>query len=322
MGHAAGHADGGADESEVRHGGTGARGHGGTGAPGHRVLVAVALLLTAFPPSRLPAQSWRTITSARQLHGETDARVHVQYGAGRFRLSPGVAGELYRLDLRYDEDKFIPLREYDAATGALNLGVRSREGQGVHVSLGDRRREGPVPSFDLSLNPDIPLALEMELGAVEADVELGGLALRRIRYRTGASETQLRFSRPNPIACEQLEMEAGAAEFRADDLANANCARVSFRGGVGEVTLGFGGAWRRSVTADVNVGIGSLHLRLPRDVGVALQLSRFLASFDAAGFEKRGNMYYSANFNSARYRLTLDVTASIGGVDVVWADDR
>jgi hypothetical protein len=285
-------------------------------------VALMVFLLAVLPSCRLAAQSWRTITSARQLHGETDARVHVQYGAGRFRLSPGVAGELYRLDLRYDEDKFIPLREYDAATGALNLGVRSREGQGVHVSLGDRRREGPVPSLDLSLNPDIPLALEMELGAVEADVELGGLALRRIRYRTGASETQLRFSRPNPIACEQLEMEAGAAQFRADDLANANCARVSFRGGVGEVTLGFSGAWRRSVTADVNVGIGSLHLRLPRDVGVALQLSRFLASFDAAGFEKRGNMYYSPNYNSARYRLTLDVNASIGGVDVVWADDR
>jgi hypothetical protein len=287
---------------------------------GKHKAALVAVLLAILPPCHLAAQSWRTLSSARQLHGETDARVHVQYGAGRFRLSPGTSGELYRMELRYDEDKFIPLREYEAGTGTLNLGVRARDGQGIHVSLGDRRREGPVPSFDLSLNPDIPLSLEMELGAVEADVELGALALRRASYRTGASRTHLRFSRPNPIACEELEMEAGAAEFRADDLANANCARVSFRGGVGEVTLGFGGTWRRSVAADVNVGIGSLHLRLPRDVGVAVRLSRFLASFDAAGFEKRGNMYYSANFNSARYRLNLDVNASLGGVDVVWGN--
>ena len=301
----------------MTHGRTDAPTHGGTGA---RTLVAFVLLLTAFPPSRLPAQSWRTITSARQLHGETDARVHVQYGAGRFRLSPGTQGELYRMELRYDEDKFIPLREYDVATGALNLGVRSRDGQGMHVSLGDRRRDGPTPSLDIDLNPDIPLSLDMELGAVEADVELGGLALRSVSYRTGASETQLRFSRPNPIACDELVMEAGAAEFHADYLANANCARLSFRGGVGEVTLGFGGNWRRPLTADVNVGIGSLHLQLPREVGVAVRLNRFLASFDAAGFEKRGNMYYSANYNSARYRLTLNVNASLGGVDVVWAN--
>ena len=278
------------------------------------------VLCTALPPCRLTAQSWRTVTSARQLHGETDARVHVQYGAGRFRVSPGAADELYRMELRYDEDKFIPLREYDVATGTLNLGVRSREGQGIHVSLGDRRRDGPVPSLDLGLNPDIPLTLEMELGAVEADVELGGLALRRVSYRTGASETHLRFSRPNPVACDEMVMEAGAAEFHADDLANANCSRVSFRGGVGEVTLDFGGTWRRSLTADVNVGIGSLHLQLPRDVGVAVRLNRFLASFDAAGFEKRGNMYYTANYNSARYRLTLNVNTSIGGVDVTWGN--
>lgn len=316
MGHAAGHADGCANESEVTRGGRALRRYGGKAVN----VTAAALLLTALPPCRLAAQSWRTITSARQLHGEADARVNVQYGAGRFRLSPGASGELYRMELRYDEDKFIPLREYDIATGTLNLGVRTREGQGVRVSLGDRRRDAPVPSFDLELNPDMPLTLDMRLGAVEADVELGGLALRGVSYRTGASETHLRFSRPNPIACDELLMEAGAAEFHADDLANANCARVSFRGGVGEVTLGFGGAWRRSVTADVNVGIGSLHLQLPRDVGVAVRLNRFLASFDAAGFEKRGNMYYSPNFNSARYRLTLNVNASIGGVDVVWGN--
>jgi len=244
--------------------------------------------------------------------------VHVQYGAGRFRLSPGTSAELYRMELRYDEDKFVPLREYDLSTGNLSLGVRSREGQGMRVSLGDRPRDGVVPSFNLALNPDIPLALDMELGAVEADVELGGLALRRISYRTGASETRLRFGRPNPVACDEMEMQAGAAQFRADDLANANCARVSFRGGVGDVTLDFGGTWRRSVTADVNVGIGSLHLQLPQDVAVVVQLNRFLASFNPAGFEKRGNMYYSANFNSARYRLTLNVNASIGGVDVAW----
>ena len=87
-----------------------------------------------------------------------------------------------------------------------------------------------------------------------------------------------------------------------------------------EPLLSFGGTWRRSLTADVNVGIGSLHLQLPRDVGVAVRLNRFLASFDAAGFDKRGNMYYSANFNSARYRLTLNVNASIGGVDVAWGN--
>jgi hypothetical protein len=223
------------------------------------------------------------------------------------------------MELHYDEERFVPVREYDADAGTLRLGVRGRDG--MRVRLGDRRRDRERPSLDLTLSPDVPLALNLELGAVEADVELGGLALTSVRYRTGASETRLRFSRPNPVACEELSIEAGAAELRAAELANANCARMRIRGGVGELTLDFTGTWRQSLEADVDVGIGELNLVLPRDVGVSIQLSRFLASFDNAGFTRRGNAWYSANWDRARYRLTLDVNAAIGGVDVAWVGE-
>lgn len=280
---------------------------------GLRIVSGLAAAYAAAAP--LAAQTWRTVTSARQLQGERELRVDVNYAAGRFSLAPAAGGTLYRMELRYDEDKFIPVRTYDAAAGTLRLGVRSR--QGVRVRMSDRRGEQP-PSLDVALSDAIPLLLNLELGAAQADVELGGLSLRAIRYRTGASETDLRFSSPNPLECDVLEMEAGAAAFSARQIANANCARVVFNGGVGEVTLDFTGTWRRSMQADVNVGIGTLNLRLPRDVGVELQLSRFLASFDRAGFTRRGNTWVSSNFDTARTRLSLTVDAAIGGVGVEW----
>jgi len=158
----------------------------------------------------------------------------------------------------------------------------------------------------------------MELGAAESDVELGGLSILAVRYRTGASETRLRFSTPNRVACDELVLEAGAAHLDALQLANANCERVVFDGGVGGVTLDFTGTWQRDLRADIDVGIGSLTLRLPQDVGVSIRLSRFLASFDRAGFTKRGDTWYSGNWNRARHHLTMDVNAAIGGVDVTW----
>ncbi len=277
------------------------------------VLLPAALLL--LPLATGSAQTWRTITSARQVHGEQALNVELAYGAGRLRVSPGAAGELYRVEMRYDEERFAPVRTWDAATGSLRVGIRGREGTRVSVD----HRGGEPPYLNLALSPDIPLALAVEAGAAEADVELGGLALQRLHYQTGASATLLRFSRPNPVACEALEMRAGAAGFEVRQIANANCARVRFEGGVGRVVLDFTGTWRRSMEADLDVGFGSLDLRLPRDVGVAVHLSRFLASFDAAGFEKRGDVYYSANWATARQRLTMRVNASIGGVQVAWA---
>jgi hypothetical protein len=306
VGHAAGDADRGADERE----GLMSRIVGFT--------VAAAAIAAAAPPAS--AQTWRTVTSARQTHGERELTVDVQYGVGRFSLAPGPAGTLYRMEMRYDEERFTPVRAYDPASGVLRLGVRGRHGRGARITIGDRRRSGPPPTFDLALSPDIPLSLTLELGAVESDVELGGLALRSLTYRTGASESSVRFSQPNPVACGELAMEAGAAQLHVTGIANANCQRVRFQGGVGEVTLDFSGEWRQSMDADVDVSIGSLNLRLPRDVGVMIRLSRFLASFESAGFVKRGRTYYSSNYESARHRLTLDINATIGGVDVAWVN--
>jgi hypothetical protein len=291
---------------------------GRAGAAMHGAAALLLFLGTGSVAGPLSAQTWRTITSARQVQGEQALDVHVQYGAGRFRVSPGAAGELYRMELRYDEEKFAPVREYHAATGVLRLGLQSRQGSGIHVNLGDRRDDGEKPSFALELAPDVPLALTLEMGAVEADAEFGGLSLTRMHLRTGASETRLRFSNPNPVACDAMVIEAGAAKLRAEHLANANCARITVRGGVGEVSLDFGGTWRRSASAEVSVGLGTLHLRLPRDVGVAVHLTSFLASFDAAGFQKRDGVYYSPNYGTAHFRLTLDVNASLGGVEVEW----
>lgn len=276
------------------------------------ILVAAASLAAARPSG---AQTWQTLTSARQRHGESRLAVEVRYAAGEFRLAAAPAGTLYRMDLRYDEDQFTPLREYDAQAGRLLLGAR---GRGGHVELADRRKGDPPPSLDLQLAPDIPLALDLELGAVHSEVDLGGLALRSVRYRTGASETTLRFSRPNPEPCSELSLEAGAAEFHAWTIGNANCRSVRFQGGVGDVTLDFSGAWQGAMDADLNVAIGSLTLMLPRDAGVAVRLSRFLASFDAAGFTKRGDTWYTAGYEAARRRLVLDVSATFGGVNVVW----
>jgi predicted membrane protein len=97
---------------------------------------------------------------------------------------------------------------------------------------------------------------------------------------------------------------------------------MSFHGGVGDVTLDFGGEWRAPAEANVKIGIGSLKVLLPRDLGVAITLSRFLASFDHDGFTKRGGVYYSDNYAAARVHLNLDVDAAFGGIEVHWLDGR
>ncbi len=281
------------------------------------MLAAAALALVASPAARAQ-QPFRTITAVRQLHGERALTVHVDYAAGQFRLLPGGAGDLYRMEMRYDTTKFTPVRSYDPATGVLRLGLKTLPGQSTwHAG----RRHEPVSSLDIALTPSVPTDLKVNIGAAKADVELGGLALRTVTYQTGASESEVRFSRPNPIGCDSLAFRAGAAEFDALELGNSGCREMIFDGGLGAVTLDFTGEWRRSADATVHVAVGTVKLRLPRDLGVAITVDRFLASFDQSGFTKRGGVYYTSNYSTSAHRLNLTVQSALGGIEVEWVGD-
>lgn len=283
------------------------------GALRRRLLMALGLgAATVGAADAAQAQTWRTMSSARQHLGERSLDVAVEYGAGRLRVEPATGSLLYRFEMRYDEDKFRPVTAYDRESGRLRVGMEGRDGGNKRV------REGG--SASLSLNPQVPTALELEFGAGEADVDLGGLSLRGVRLSTGASETRVSFSRPNRIQADTVRFAAGAAALRVTGLGNARASRFEFEGGVGETTLDFTGQWDRGASAAVKMGIGSVTLRFPRDLGVSIVKNSFLTSFDADGMTRRGNTWYSANWGRAPHKLTLEIDAAIGSIDVQWAD--
>lgn len=272
------------------------------------ILLAAGLGLAAAGAAE--AQDWRTVSSFRQLAGESALEVRVRYGAGRLVITPAAAtGELYRVGLRYNADVFDPITEY--RDGRLEVGV---EGTGRSIRLGD----SDAGELDLRLSPDVPLELDLDFGAVEAEIDLGGLRLRSLSVETGASATELHFPRPNPEACERLQFSMGAAAFEADGLANANCAVLDVDGGVGDVTLDFSGEWRGSMEATIDVAIGSLTLIVPADVGVRVEKNTFLIGFSGARFEKRDGVMYSSNWETARHRLDVELSGAFGSVNVRW----
>ena len=272
------------------------------------LFLAGAMMATLAAPAG--AQDWRTVTSFRQRADEAALDVHVRYGAGRLLIGPSTAGgELYRVGLHYDSDLFDPITEY--ATGRLEVGV---EGTGRSIRL----RNNEAGELDLRLSPDVPLDLDLDFGAVEADIELGGLRIREVSVETGASETEMSFSQPNPVACERLQVSMGAAALRIEGLANANCSDIDVDGGVGDMTLDFSGEWRGDMEATIDMALGSLTLIVPEGVGVRVEKDTFLTDFDGARFEKRDDVHYSTNWETATHRLKVDLSGAFGSINVRW----
>jgi hypothetical protein len=275
-----------------------------------RKLLGLSLAAALLLPSAGSAQDWRTVTTMRQYSGEERVRVNVEYGAGELTVQPADAGALYRATLRYDADTFRPVTSY--RDGSLRLGLEG--GRSGIRNLRDQRGA----RLSIALGADAPLDLNMSFGAGKAEMELGGMRLRDLQVSTGASETTLRFSAPNPERLGRMKLEAGAAAFHVFGLGHANVERLDFSGGVGDIVLDFGGAWRGDLNADISMGIGSLTLHLPRHVGIRLRRETFLSSFEARGLVRRGNMYYSENWDTATHKLTININAAFGSINVRW----
>ena len=278
-------------------------------------MVGLALALGAGSAS---AQSMRAFTTFRQLHGETRLQAKLHYLAGGLRVAPGRANELYRMDASYDEDRYRPTSDFNAATGTVALGLETAGEGGFRVLSRRQLRQDANVAF----SPVVDLDLDITLGAVDADLELGGLSLSALTMQAGASQAVVRFSQPNRSRCRAATITTGAAELTMLGLGNSRCDRIDFEGGMGKVTLDFGGTWTSSSNAAIKMAVGELTLRLPRRAGVRLTLDRFLASFDPAGLVRSGNGFQSPGYDRTERKLDIDVTTAVGGVRIEWLDER
>ena len=277
-------------------------------------LLALALGLYASVAS---AQAMRPFTTFRQLHGETRLRATLEYAAGALRVTPGRSTELYRMDLAFDDQRFLPISDYDPARSTVSLGVRRGGDGGVRVVSRNQLQQ----SANVAFAPGVDLDLDVKLGAVDADLELGGLQLNSLALATGASRSVIRFSQPNRSRCRSAELHAGAAEVSVVGLGNSRCDRIAFEGGVGRVTLDLGGAWTSNAQVGVKMAVGELTLRLPRRLGIRITLDKFLSSFEPAGLVRQGNTFTTPGYDRAERKVDVAVTTAVGGVRVEWGDD-
>ena len=207
------------------------------------------------------AQEWRTLDVSRQLHDTSALAASITYGAGTFTLAPATGADLYDMHLRYAAGRSTPVANYDASSHALHLGIKS---ENFSIPGGDADQN----ELHVGLARGVPLDLTTEVAAADVKIDLGGLAVRKLQLKTGATDATLAFSAPNTTRMESMDLNVGAAGFKATGLANANASHIVLRAGIGDWDLYFDGNWTGDITLDAKVGLGSLNIHVPDYVRV------------------------------------------------------
>jgi hypothetical protein len=221
-----------------------------------------------------------SITVPDPKSGET--RLTLSFGAGKLTISPGLQEEnLVEGTALYNVEDLKPKIE--------------KNGSSIEIRQGDFQRlpvfEDMKNEWDLKLG-DTPLDLTVQAGAYEGSLELGGLALKSLTVKDGASHVDLSFTEPNQTEMSILRYETGASDVKLTGLANANFSTLAFSGGAGNYTLDFGGELQRDAVVTVESGLGNLSLIVPEDVDAVVTVESTAVNINpSSGWSQNGQKY-------------------------------
>lgn len=283
-----------------------------------RAAGLAGLVLIAATAMPLGAQTMRTYAVARPVPATPiPLRATVDFGAGRVAIRAGEPGQLYATRFHYDAERFTPAQRFDPRTGILRLGLDPIGGGGIRVTSRQHLDQQALVTFA----PGVPLLLDANLGASEATIDLGGLALAAVTVRSSASTTDLQVSSPTTGTCRLATFSIGAGELAARTLTNAACEEIRIEGGMGRAVLDFRGTWRRDARLVVDLSMGTLRLQVPRGTGVRLVAAgRFLSRLSAEGLTRTGDAWVTPGYAEAEHHLSVSLTTTVAGIEVEWVD--
>ena len=231
-------------------------------------LLVIAAILLAASGCSLSAQGvrvgpLRTESRTVELGSAKSVSVEINMGAGELEVSGG-ADELLEADFTYNVAELKPEVSYSGGKLIVQLpdvkvGIRSL------WDLDDYRYE-----WDLRLNDDVPMEMNVDLGAGTVDLALGSLSLTKLSIDMGA----------------------------------------------GRVTADLTGDWQNDLDAQLQGGVGELTVRLPRDVGVRVEIDGGLGEVNAAGLAKNGDVYTNDAYGESEVTLRIDINAGVGRINL------
>lgn len=273
-------------------------------------------LLVLFLPVALFAGRTKHETVDITAEGANQVVVNIEFGAGEIQLNSGNIDNIAKADIVYDIRTIDFDYEYEVNNGIGNLILESSHHKNLDIDTKENK-------WDVILSQNYPIRLDMEIGACEAEMDLGKLRLEELSMEVGATSAEINFSDPNPIRLNDIDIEAGAASLEMRNIGNANFEYFDFSGGVGSFDLDFRGKYSGESKITIELGLGSIDLILPHDVPVQIitEDSNWLSSIDFHHNnleEIDDDVYESPNFAEAETRIIVEIEVGLGSVDLYW----
>ncbi len=278
------------------------------------------------------AQKMSIFSEDVSLEDQESLKVTLRLDGGKVWFTRSAYDKLFSVEVEYNSEKSKPRYIYDEEEPSLYFRLQSKDEEYGddedesfeydHEDLNIGLSSVKKTSWDLKFTDKVPLNIHIFAGATKSNLDFTGMMISELNIETGASRTFISFDEPNPIKMEEFNLSLGLAKFRGKHLLNANFEEMNIEGGIGKITLDFTGELKEKSHINIELGISSTTIILPRNVGVKVYAEvSFLTSFDTNELiEVDTDEYQSSNWGETEGELVIDIEASIGFVEFIFED--
>ena len=226
---------------------------------GPAFLIALGIWILARPYLRMKTSQPVSVS----LESAANGSVRIEHGAGRLNIHSGATTGMLLEGSCGGGVELDTHKQGDRLEARLRLPSQSIPIFGV----------GPGGlDWDLSLNGEVPLSLEVQCGASENRLDLSGLRLGELKYSTGASSSVL--TMPASAGMTHAALSSGAASLEVR-IPEGVAAHIRSRSGLASITVDASRFPRREgfyqsddydtaankLDLDVETGLGSVDIR-------------------------------------------------------------
>jgi len=245
---------------------------------------------------------------------EKEVKVKIESAIGMVNISKGDDRHILTMEMRTNHHWDVPFVADYKVHGRVGTLILNWNPEGKN-SWSFREND----RWDIQLTDALPLSIDANLGVGKSDFDLSGLDVKDLKIATGASSSIVSFGTPNKSVIENLRIESGVSKFVGEKLGNANFQHLTFDGGVGSYYLDFNGAITRDVEAHVKIGLGTVTIVLPPEIGAKVVYDdSWLSSFSIdRDFKQDGSdTYLSSNYHEAKVKISVYIESGLGSVKV------
>lgn len=227
----------------------------------------------------------QTVTHRIELQGAESVSATIELHSGTLRIAGGDSLLLQGV-CSYNVASWKPEIDYllEGTRGNLRIYQPSHRNA---LTMRRTRNE-----WDLRFNRDVPLHLEIDMGA-------------------GKGELTLAF-----LSVITLDLNLGAGEVRLDLTGNESLERLNVSLGAGSAEIDLAGTWDHDLTAEVDAGVGELTVRLPESIGVLVNVDKAIGGLKIKGLRKEGEAYINDAYGASETTIRLLINTGVGQINL------